>query len=110
MTSVGATVGFGQGELAGDRQNLHALIKVAGPFMYGSLFALGCRIGLPALPFYFAATVGFTAWLLVLLSPASVWSDQTSLETTSESSENVVTDDSEDETDNTQDKSAEKAE
>ena len=34
ITNVGATVGFGQGELAGDRQNLHALIKVEGPVMY----------------------------------------------------------------------------
>ena len=73
ITSVGATVGFGQGELAGDRQNLHALIKIAGPSVYGSLFALGCRLGVPALPFYFAAAVGSLAWLLVLLSPASVW-------------------------------------
>ncbi len=30
MTTVGATVGFGQGELAGDRQNLHAVIKASG--------------------------------------------------------------------------------
>ena len=72
ITNVGAMGGFGQGELAGDRQNLHAVIKVAGPLMYGSLFALGCRWGVPALPFYFAATVGFAAWLLVLLSPEEV--------------------------------------
>lgn len=75
ITSVGAGVGFGQGELAGDRQNLHALIKVVCPTIYGSLFALGCRWGVPALPFYFAAAVGTTAWLLVLLSPRSVWRD-----------------------------------
>ena len=75
ITSVGATVGFGQGELAGDRQNLHALIKVAGPMMYGSLFAVGCRWGVPALPFYFAAAVGTAAWLLVLLTPRGVWRD-----------------------------------
>ena len=50
-------------------------IQVAGPIMYGSLFALGCRLGVPALPFYFAATVGLAAWLLVLLSPSSVWRD-----------------------------------
>ena len=76
ITSVGAAVGFGQGELAGDRQNLHALIKVAGPAMYGGLFALGCRWGVPALPFYFAAAVGTAAWLLVLLLPTSVWQDE----------------------------------
>ena len=43
--------------------------------MYGSLFALGCRWGVPALPFFFAAVVGGCAWLLVLLSPRSVWRD-----------------------------------
>ena len=75
ITAVGATIGFGQGELAGDRQNLHSLIKVLGPMLYGGLFALGCRIGVPALPFLFAAVVGIAAWLLVLLSPTSVWRD-----------------------------------
>ena len=77
ITNVGARVGFGQGELSGDRQNLHALIKVAGPTLYGSLFALGCQWGVPALPFYFSALVGLGAWLLVLLSPSSVWRDET---------------------------------
>ncbi len=68
-------IGFGQGALAGDRQNLHSLIKVLGPMLYGSLFAAGCRLGVPALPFYFSALVGMAACLLVLLSPRSVWSD-----------------------------------
>ena len=31
--------------------------------------------GGPALPFFFAAAVGTAAWLLVLLSPRSVWRD-----------------------------------
>ena len=75
ITNVGARVGFGQGELSGDRQNLHALIKIAGPTLYGSLFALGCQVGVPALPFYFAATVGLAAWLVVLLTPPAVWTD-----------------------------------
>ena len=75
ITNVGAQIGFGQGALAGDRQNLHSLIKVLGPMLYGSLFAWGCRIGVPALPFFFSAVVGLVAWLLVLLSPRSVWRD-----------------------------------
>lgn len=75
ITSVGARKGFGQGALAGDRQNMHALIKVLGPSLYGSLFALGCKWGAPALPFYFAATVGGIAWLLMLLTPRHVWVD-----------------------------------
>ena len=43
--------------------------------LYGSLFAWGCRIGLPALPFFFAAAVGIVASVLVVLSPQSVFSD-----------------------------------
>jgi hypothetical protein len=75
ITEVGAQKGFGQGALAGDRQNMHALIKILGPMFYGSLFALGCRCGVPALPFFFAAAVGSVAWLLMLLTPPSVWRD-----------------------------------
>lgn len=75
ITTVGASVGFGQGELAGDRQNLHAMIKVLGPTLYGSLFAFGCRHGVPALPFFFAAAVSLTALLLTALSPSHVWVD-----------------------------------
>ena len=58
VTNVGAQIGFGQGALAGDRQNLHSLIKILGPMLYGSLFAAGCKMGIPALPFFFAAGVG----------------------------------------------------
>ena len=76
ITSVGAGKGFGQGALAGDRQNMHALIKIAGPMMFGSLFALGCEYGLPALPFYFAAGVGTVAWVMMLITPESVWTDE----------------------------------
>ena len=75
ITSVGARKGLGQGALAGDRQNLHSLIKVLGPMLYGSLFAAGCRVGVPALPFFFAAAVGTCAWLLTLLTPQGVWRD-----------------------------------
>lgn len=75
ITNVGASLGFGQGALAGDRQNMHALIKILGPMLYGTLFALGCQWGVPALPFYFSAIVGGLAWLVVLLSPSSMWED-----------------------------------
>ena len=78
VTNVGAQIGFGQGALAGDRQNLHSLIKILGPMLYGSLFAAGCKMGIPALPFFFAAGVGGIAWVLVLLSPSTVWRDERS--------------------------------
>jgi DHA1 family tetracycline resistance protein-like MFS transporter len=76
ITNVGARKGLGQGALAGDRQNMHALIKVLCPTLYGSLFAFGCQCGTPALPFFFAAAVGTCAWLLVLLQPSSIWRDE----------------------------------
>ena len=44
--------------------------------LYGSLFAAGCKMGIPALPFFFAAGVGGIAWVLVLLSPSTVWRDE----------------------------------
>ena len=60
---VGAALGLGQGALAGDRQNLHALIKVMGPTLTpphrctaslprrkdlrAALWSLQCRRALP---------------------------------------------------------------
>ena len=38
---VGAALGLGQGALAGDRQNLHSLIKVVGPTLYAAIFTYG---------------------------------------------------------------------
>ena len=73
VTEVGAARGMGQGALAGDRQNLHALIKVVGPTLYGYLFGLGAELGVPALPFLFAACVATTANLVVTISPRSWW-------------------------------------
>ena len=72
-TEVGAARGMGQGALAGDRQNLHALIKVVGPTLYGYLFGLGAELGVPALPFLFAACIATTANLVVTISPRSWW-------------------------------------
>lgn len=70
---VGAALGMGQGALAGDRQNLHSMLKVIGPTLYGYLFAYGCQIGVPALPFLFAAATALVTELLVLVSPRLLW-------------------------------------
>mmetsp|Transcript_23107 Transcript_23107/g.55347 ORF Transcript_23107/g.55347 Transcript_23107/m.55347 type:complete len:117 (-) Transcript_23107:74-424(-) len=70
---VGAALGLGQGALAGDRQNLHSLIKVVGPTLYAAIFTYGCQIGVPQLPFYFAAMTALATQLIVLLSPKSLW-------------------------------------
>ncbi|KAL1518429.1 hypothetical protein AB1Y20_002723 [Prymnesium parvum] len=75
ITTVGAAVGYTQGCLAGDRQNLQALLKALCPILYSYLFALGCRIGRPELPFVTAASFSAMAVLLVFLSSRTVWSD-----------------------------------
>lgn len=75
MTTAGSASGYKQGSLAGDRQNLHALLKVVGPILYSYLFAVGCRIGRPEFPFLVAATFAATAALLIVRSPQAMWSD-----------------------------------
>jgi len=73
MTAVGGAMGIGQGALAGDRQNLHALLKVLGPTMYSYIFAFGCKIGWPSLPFLFAAAMATLAECVILLTSPAVW-------------------------------------
>ena len=40
-----------------------------GPTLYGQLFAYGYQLGVPQLPFYFAAMTALCTELIVLLSP-----------------------------------------
>ena len=75
ITTLGSSVGYRQGSLAGDRQNLHAILKVIGPILYSYLFGLGCRLGRPELPFLVAASFAALAALLVQLSSRAVWTD-----------------------------------
>lgn len=70
---AGAAAGLGQGALAGDHQNLRSLLKVVGPTLYGTLFGIGCRAGVPALPFAFASGVSLVAVALVAISPVAAW-------------------------------------
>lgn len=51
LTAEGARAGLRQGELAGARANLFALLKVVGPIFYAQLYARGRGVGLPQLPF-----------------------------------------------------------
>lgn len=51
LTAEGARAGVRQGELAGERANLFALLKVVGPILYAQLYAKGRALGCPQLPF-----------------------------------------------------------
>ena len=53
-----------QGELAGNRANLIAWIKVIGPLVYGQVYLSGAKLGVPSAPFYL--NVLFTAAALAL--------------------------------------------
>jgi hypothetical protein len=52
LVSEGAQSGLPQGELAGERSSLLAMLKVAGPLMYSFLFIQGQKhLGINVLPF-----------------------------------------------------------
>ena len=75
-SEVAASEGIGQGGLAGDRQNMQALLKVFCPMIYGYLFRIGYQNGVPALPFIFASTVAATGGVLVYFSRSYVWASE----------------------------------
>lgn len=64
LATEGARSGVPQGELAGDRANLFALLKVVGPVLYGTLYSAGARAGVPTLPFLTNAGIMLVAALL----------------------------------------------
>ncbi|KAG8465923.1 hypothetical protein KFE25_005493 [Diacronema lutheri] len=64
VTAEGTRAGLRQGQLAGDRANLFALVKVVGPIVYAQLYARGKAIGLPQLPFVLNAVLMLAAAML----------------------------------------------
>jgi MFS family permease len=67
LVAAGAQTGLPQGQLAGERSALLALLKVVGPFIYTTLYLEGLKLGLPALPFFFNLVVSFTALVVAAL-------------------------------------------
>lgn len=65
ITNVGAQKGIPLGQLAGDRANLMAILKIIGPQIYGFLYLTGKRVGTPALPFVLNAALMGCAMLLI---------------------------------------------
>jgi len=55
MTRVGTDLGMGQGQLAADQANLAAVIRAAGPLLFGWLYATGVKRKNKSLPYVTAA-------------------------------------------------------
>ena len=65
LVSAGARTGLPQGELAGERASLMALLKVLGPLLYGTLYIQGQRLlGTKKLPFLF--NIGLSVVALII--------------------------------------------
>eukprot|EP00900_Chrysochromulina_parva_P019957 jgi/Chrpa1/27963/Chrysochromulina_OHIO_Genome00017570-RA len=61
LTSEGARLGIPQGQLAGDRANLIAWIKIIGPLLYGQAYMAGMAAGVPQAPFFINVIVTLAA-------------------------------------------------
>jgi hypothetical protein len=61
LTSEGARLGIPQGQLAGDRANLIAWIKIIGPLLYGQAYIAGMAAGVPQAPFFLNVIVTLAA-------------------------------------------------
>lgn len=68
LVSAGTKSGLPQGELAGERSSLMALLKVVGPFLYSFLYIRGSGgLGMPNLPFVFNIFVSIVALIATQL-------------------------------------------
>eukprot|EP00542_Grammatophora_oceanica_P019244 CAMPEP_0194028464 /NCGR_PEP_ID=MMETSP0009_2-20130614/2414_1 /TAXON_ID=210454 /ORGANISM="Grammatophora oceanica, Strain CCMP 410" /LENGTH=453 /DNA_ID=CAMNT_0038667859 /DNA_START=111 /DNA_END=1472 /DNA_ORIENTATION=+ len=66
--SEGQRSGIPQGQLAGERSSMLALLKIFGPIMYSTLYVQGRdRLGITSLPFIFNICLGSFGFLLSLL-------------------------------------------
>ena len=62
-----ATIAFLQ------RENLSAIVRVVGLFLFGRLYLFGQGVGLPSLPYLLCAATQVAAAGLVLAIPAAQW-------------------------------------
>lgn len=81
LVSEGAQSGLPQGELAGERSSLLAMLKVAGPLMYSFLFIQGQKyFGLNFLPFVLNISLFGGALIMSQIHLASKHEETTSAE------------------------------
>jgi len=64
IAAQGTKAGVPQGQLAGERASLLALLKVIGPVLYSALYRKGTKIGMPNLPFVFNMVLSVAALVL----------------------------------------------
>ena len=77
LVNSGAKSGLPQGELAGERSSLLALLKVVGPLWYSMLYIQGTgRFGMNNLPFLFNIALSAVALFIANLSLKEPSSDE----------------------------------
>lgn len=68
FVSEGQRSGIPQGQLAGERSSMMALLKIVGPIMYSALYVQGRdRFGIASLPFIFNILLGSLGFILSVL-------------------------------------------
>jgi MFS family permease len=70
LTTKVTALGVKQGEFAGEKASLLAMVKIGCPLLYGSLYVLGSRAGVPQVLFLFNVLL---AALAMALSQRDVW-------------------------------------
>ncbi|KAL1499718.1 hypothetical protein AB1Y20_012405 [Prymnesium parvum] len=61
LCRAGASAGIRQGQLAGDCHNLAACVRVMGLYLFGKLYSLGLRVGVPQLAYLVCAATQLLA-------------------------------------------------
>ena len=70
LTARVTDLGVKQGEFAGEKASLLAMVKIVCPLLYGGLYVLGSRAGIPQVLFLFNVLL---AVLAMVLSQRDVW-------------------------------------
>jgi hypothetical protein len=73
IARAGAGAGMSQGQLAGDCHNMAACVRVVGLYLFGKLYAVGLRVGMPQMAYVVCAAAQLVAALLTLGLPTAVW-------------------------------------
>ena len=68
--------GMPRARLACDCQNLSAFVRVVGLFLFGQLYGVGLRVGLPQLPYLSCVATQLLAAALILSIPRRDWSSE----------------------------------
>lgn len=73
LCRLGAAAGIRQGQLAADCHNLAACVRVVSLYLFGKLYSIGLRIGVPQLGYIGCACAQVIAVACTLSLPAAAW-------------------------------------